>query len=141
MEWGIGTPPQKSEAERRARASEKRHAVSLSAMEKAKRSAHMGDVLSAGGFGDEATVPYCAAVTLAAGAALFASGGKADETEDAVPDAVQPVTFDDFFATTKQLSLPPDAVLTLQFAVQGHAIPDAAARVTAFLDECAALMG
>ena len=138
---GKTATPQMSESERRAKAAEKRHAVAAAAMGKARRSAHMGDVLAAGGFGDEATSPYCTAVTLAAGAAFFASGGKADETEDAVPDTVQPVTFDDFFATTKQISLPPDAVLTLQFAVQGHAIPDAAARVKAFLDECAALMG
>ena len=134
------TSQRESVEERRARAAEKRHAVALSAMEKAKRSAHMGDVLSVGGFGDEATAPYCAAVTLAAGAALFASGGKADETEEAIPDAVQPVTFDDFFAATGQLALSQDAVLTLQFAVQSRAIPDASNRVKSFLGECAAQM-
>ena len=138
---GKTATPQMSEAERRAKAAGKRHAVALSAMEKAKRSAHMGDVLAAGGFGDEATSPYCAAVTLAAGAALFASGGKADETEDAVPDAVQPVAFDDFFAVTGQLALSQDAVLTLQFAVQSRPIPDASNRVNSFLDECVAQVG
>ena len=135
------TSQRESVEEQRARAAEKRHAVALSAMEKAKRSAHMGDVLSAGGFGDEATAPYCAAVTLAAGAALFASGGKADETEEGVPDAVQPVTFDDFFTVTGQLALSQDAVLTLQFAVQSRPIPDASNRVKSFLDECAAQVG
>ena len=135
------TAPQMSEAERRAKAAEKCRAVALAAMEKARRSAHMGDVLAAGGFGDEATAPYCAAVTLAAGAALFAKGGKADEAEDSVPDAVQPVTFDDFFAATGQLALPQDAVLTLQFAVQSRPIPDASNRVKSFLDECSEHVG
>ena len=135
------TSQKESVEERRAKAAEKRHAVALAAMEKARRSAQMGDVLAAGGFGDEATAPYCAAVTLAAGAALFASGGKADETEEGVPDAVQPVAFDDFFAATGQLALSHDAVLTLQFAVQSRPIPDASNRVKSFLGECEAQIG
>ena len=131
---------EESVEEQRAKAAEKRHAVAVAALEKARRSARMGDVLAAGGFGDEATPSYCAAVVLAAGAALFVSGGKADETEEAVPDEVQPVAFDDFFAATGQLALSQDAVLTLQFAVQSRPIPDASNRVKSFLDERTAQM-
>lgn len=120
---------------RRSRAAERRKAVAAAAMEKARRSMRMGDVLAAGGFADEAAAPFCEAVTLAAGAALFAADANDAAPED-VPDAVAPVAMDTLVQAVGKLDLQPDAVLTLQFAAQRLPMSDAAARVKSFVEEC-----
>ena len=124
-----------TEEERRACVAEKRKSVAIAALEKARRSMRMGDVLAAGGFFDESTAPYCAAVSLAAGAAIFAHEGAVDEMIDDVPDDVSPVSLEGFLDAVGSLDLPQDMALTLQFAVQGMAIPDASNRVRTFIEE------
>ncbi len=123
------------EKDRRKRLAEKRRALAGAALGKARRSMRMGDVLAAGGFTEEAAAPYGEAVTLAAGAALFArdAGGVSQEE---VPDAVKPVAMDSLVQAVGELALEPDAVLTLQFAAQHLPIPDVANRVKKFVEEC-----
>lgn len=124
-------------ANARAQAAEKRLRVAKDALAKARRTAKMASVLEAGGFADEAQAPYRESACLAAGAAYFAHGGKADETVGDIPDEVAPATLEEFFTLSTGLNLPPDASLTLQFAVQGKEIPAASTRISSFIEECA----
>lgn len=119
-------------------AMEKRLSVARSAMEKARRSAQMGDLLHGGGFEEEAMKPYCDAVLLAVAAILFLDEGKRRNGEliDDVPDAVTPLTNADYPRIQRELIFSQEVVSMLDFTLNKGFIPNAEHRVRMLMEEC-----
>ena len=127
-------PPSPDELLRAAR--EKRRRVARETMERCRRDLRMAEVLSAGGFADEAEVPCRRAIVLAAAVPLFVNVGEESASPDEVPDAIAPVDVSDLIDVRNQLALAPEMSLTLQFAAQSLPLADCLIRTRAFLEEC-----
>ena len=122
-------------------AMEKRLTVARSAMEKARRSVQMGDLLHGGGFEEESMKPYCEAASLAGAAILFLDEGKrrVGELVNDVPDDVSPLTNDEYPHIQRERMFSQDVIATLDYALNKGFIPNAEHRMRILMEECANL--
>ena len=125
-----------------ARVTKKVMSVARCALEKAQRSARMGDVLSAGGFEQEAMAPYCQAIELAASVVLFVNAKERWGKVEEVPDDVVPMSPENekSIEECKRL-LSEEAVTTLDFALRNGVVPNPVQRIGSFIEECRVFVG
>lgn len=124
-----------------ARVTKKVMTVAKCALEKVQRSARMGDVLSAGGFEQEAKAPYCQAIALAASVVMFANAKERWGKVEEVPDDVVPMSPENekSIEECKRL-LSEEAVTTLDFALRNGVVPNPVQRIGSFIEECRVLV-
>ena len=122
----------------RNRAMEKRLAVARSAMEKARRSVQMGNLLHGGGFEEESMKPYCEAALLAGAAILFLNEGsrRSGESVDDVPDRVLPVANGDYLRIQRERMFSQEVIETLDYALNKGGVPNAEHRIRILMEEC-----